>query len=319
MEFENQLRGLWALFGLILWCCDYLRLGKKPSVIYDLATNRTGKKIGRGFVFILGVFAWCLLAIALMGPRKPDGFSKNQAEVNDVFMVVDVSRSMLAEDFKPNRLEVAKKRIIDFVSLRPTDRIGIIMFSERAFTLLPLSTDLDLVRKIVSDIDVGFLGMGTNIGDALALAIARLNSSQTKNRVIVLLTDGVSNVGSMTPLQAAEEAQKDGIKIYAIGVGSEENSRVLRAGGGYQMIPGGSVDFPGLQEISRMTGGKSYLAQSPEALEKVLNEIQQLEKTKIELGGRVLYKELYMKYLIPALMLLVLVELSRKWVMREAV
>ena len=121
---------------------------------------------------------------------------------------------MLATDFKPNRLEVAKQKISDFVALRPKDRIGIVMFSEKAFTLLPLSTDLELIQEIISEIKVGFLGSGTNIGDALALGVARAAQSLTKNKVIVLLTDGVSNVGVMTPEQATREAAEKNIKTY---------------------------------------------------------------------------------------------------------
>src|SRR5690606_32519325 len=179
-------------------------------------------------------------------PKKPAGFVNDPEEVNDVIFVVDVSLSMLADDFKPNRLEVAKQKIQEFVDLRPTDRIALVMFSEKVFTLLPLTSDLKLVRQAISDLRTGFLGSGTNIGDALALGVARGLQSLAKNKVIILLTDGVSNVGTMTPLQAAEEAKNAGIKVYTIAVGGDGDARIPVPGGfgrqRFQYIPGGSFD-----------------------------------------------------------------------------
>jgi hypothetical protein len=167
--------------------------------------------LGFPLLFFVGVAGWAFLSYSLMQPRKAQKFSPSNIEVNDIILCIDVSRSMLAEDIKPNRLEVAKDRIREFVKMRPTDRISVVIFSEKVFTLLPLTTDPVLVDQVLSEISIGYLGSGTNIGDGLALSVARAVNSETKNKVIVLLTDGVANVGTMTPIQAAEEAKKYGI------------------------------------------------------------------------------------------------------------
>ena len=250
------------------------------------------------------------------------GMDKNTIDVNDIFIVLDLSRSMMAEDLKPNRVEAAKQRIKDFVALFPKDRIGIVIFAERVFTLLPLSTDLELIRKMVDQIRLGPLGDGTNIGDALALATGRLLQSQAKSKIILLLTDGVSNVGTLTPLQAAEMAAANKIKIYTVGIGGDKDARIpvgpnMFGVQRYQVIPGGSVDEKGLREIANMTHGKSYMASNNKALQNVLDEINKMERTQIEHSGRIIYQELYFKYLLTGICFLVGAELSRRILLRE--
>ncbi len=222
------------------------------------------------------------LSYSFAGPRRPLETAPSSIEVNDIFFVVDVSRSMLADDIEPNRLEVAKNKLREFAQLRPTDRVGVIMFSERVFTMLPLTTDPTLVDKILSDIRVGFLGSGTNIGDGLALAVARAQTSKTKNKVVILLTDGVNNVGNVTPLQAAKLAKESGIKVYTITLGTKADAKIPVGKGifgtQYQTIPGGSFDLETMQEISDLTNGKSYMAESEESLKEILDEIQNLRK-----------------------------------------
>ena len=152
--------------------------------------------------------------------------------------------------------------------------------------------DLDLIVKMVDDIQIGPLGAGTNIGDALGLAVARLIHSPAKNKVIVLFTDGVSNFGNMTPVQAAEEAKKENIKIYTIGVGGEKDAKIPVGQGmfgtQYQTIPGGSYDIESLKEIAQLTKGKSFIASDDQALENVLQELNSLEKVKIEVKGKII-------------------------------
>ncbi|NOT79466.1 MAG: VWA domain-containing protein [Bacteriovoracaceae bacterium] len=247
---------------------------------------------------------------------------KNTIEVNDIFIVLDLSRSMLAEDLKPNRFEAAKVKIQDFVSMFPRDRIGIVIFAERVFTLLPLSTDLNLINKMVAQVKLGTLGDGTNIGDALALGTGRLIQSLAKNKIIILLTDGVSNVGVLTPLQAAEMANEQKIKIYTIGIGGAKDARIPVGSNmfgvqRYQMIPGGSVDEKGLKEIADLTGGKFYMARDNKALEKVLSDINKLERTEIEQSGKIIYEELYFKFLQLGIIFLILCEGLRRFILRE--
>ncbi|TNF32263.1 MAG: VWA domain-containing protein [Deltaproteobacteria bacterium] len=312
-----------GILGALIWSITYFKVGKKAQVYLPKNLSKGRRTILRTLVFALGLISWGFLSFSLGQPRKPLGLTENNIEVNDIFFVVDVSKSMLAEDFKPNRLEAAKSKITEFVKLRPRDRIGIIMFSEKAFTLLPLSTDLKLIEQIISEINVGFLGSGTNIGDAIALAVARGAQSLAENKVIILLTDGVSNVGSMTPIQAAQEAKEQKIKVYTIGMGGREDARIpvgrtLFGRKQYQTIPGGSIDTKTLQDIASITGAKYYLAQNDQALKDVLLEIEKLERTEIESSGRVIYKELYLKYLFIGVIGLLLAELSRRFVIKEA-
>lgn len=311
-----------AILGLVLavvYIAKFFQLGKRPELVIPTTIKAKGSNgVGRFVTFLIGLAGVLLITFSLAQPRRSLGFAKNDIEANDIFLVVDVSLSMLAEDFKPNRLVVAKNKIRDFVRMRPTDRIGIIIFSEKAFTLLPLSTDLKLIDQSVDDINVGFLGSGTNIGDALALGVGRASQSLAKNKVVVLLTDGVSNVGSMTPIQAAEEAKKAGVKVYSIGIGQRENKKSLKFGRGqYQRLPGGSVDLETLEKISEMTGGKSFYAGNEKALSVVMDEIQNLEKTKINTSGKIVYEELYWSYLLYGLLMLLIAESVQKFVYRE--
>jgi Ca-activated chloride channel family protein len=305
MELGKPYMMIVGVILLVSYMLRMVQLGKKAEVTLPQNKNTTGKNKYSFYHFfsIISMVGILFITYSLGQPRKSLGHVNNNIEVNDIFLVVDVSRSMLAEDFPPNRLIAARKQIRDFVKLRPTDRIGIIMFSEKAFTLLPLSTDLKLIEQSVDDLKVGFLGGGTNIGDALALAVGRATQSIAKNKVIILLTDGVSTMGTMSPIRAAEEAKKINVKVYTIGIGKKKNSKKLRLGAGYQLMPGGSVDLKTLDEISKITGGKSFYAGNEKALTEVLSEIQKLEKTKIKTSGRVIYKEYFWEYLLVGLIL----------------
>jgi len=307
--------------AMLVWSFEYWKLFKTPQLVAPNGKIKRNTSILRVIIFIIGLSAWLLISFAMTGPRKPLKYSPNNIEVNDIYFVVDVSRSMLAEDLKPNRLEVAKEKLREFAALRPTDRIGVIIFSEKVFTMLPLTTDPGLIDQILSEIKIGFLGSGTNIGDALALAVARGQESKTKNKVIILLTDGVNNVGNLTPLQAANMSKEFGMKVYTIGLASNKDAK-LPVGQGlfgmqYQNIPGGSIDLKTLKEISDITGGKSYMAGSEESLKEILDEIQNLEKTKIQSQSQVVYDELFFPYLFWGILLFVFCETSRKFILKE--
>lgn len=322
-EFKTPYYALVCVFGFIVWAIAYWGIFKKSNVYLPKITKRS-LKIGRLAIFIVGGIAWFYLGFATMQPRKSLDIDNNKVKVNDIFFVVDVSLSMLAIDFKPNRLEAAKRKIREFIKLRPKDRIGIIIFSEKVFTLMPLSKDLELVDQVVDQIRTRFLGSGTNIGDALGLAVARGIKSVTENKVIILLTDGVSQVGTLTPLQAAEMAKQNGIKVYTIAIGGRKDakmpsSRDIRGNIIYQTIPGGSYDVKTLKEIADKTGAKSYVAQDEESLKDVLEEIENLERTEIDASSKVIYEEHYHKYFIIGLSLFLLVELSRRYLLREGV
>lgn len=312
---------IWGIVGLLVWSIGFWNIFKSPELVVPRRFVRSMGKFKRIFVYSLGAIGWLFISYSLAGPRLPLGYADNKKEVNDIFFVVDISRSMLAEDFKPNRLEVAKDKIAEFIKLRPKDRIGIIMFSEKAFTLLPLTTDSKLIKEVLTQIKVGLFGGGTNIGDALGLSVARAAQSLAENKVIILLTDGVSNVGNMTPIQAAKEAQKENIKVYSIGIGGNRDAKIPTGRGifgmQYQTIPGGGIDNKTLQEIAKITKGKSYAASNPKALKDVFSEIDKLERTEITSSGKMIYKELYYFYLIIGVGLLLLCEAVRRVWLKE--
>ena len=316
MEYNSIYFSLFGIIAGLFWALDYFGLLRKSSLYFPSSGKKNTRKLLKLICFLIGLSGWAFLSYSLTQPRKPLGFAENKIEVNDIFFIVDVSRSMIADDFKPNRLEAAKSKIIEFVNLRPKDRIGIVVFADKAFTLLPLSTDLELIKEMVGEIRLGLVGNGTNIGDALGLGVARGLQSLAKNKVIILLTDGVSNVGSITPLQAAEQAKKSKIKVYTIGIGGDADTRIV-LGGRSQLIPGGSIDLPTLKKIAETTGGQSFVAKNDKALTNVLKEIEQLERTEIDKSGKIIYKEEYFYYFFIGFFLILLADLLRTYFLRE--
>lgn len=318
LEYNQPYLYLFGILAAFAWILYFFPFFKKSEIYLPNTSNRGVLGALKMIACVVGLIGWGYISYSLTQPRVPMGRSDSKIEVNDIYMVMDCSRSMLADDFYPNRFEVAKAKIIEFAELRSKDRIGIITFAEKIFTVLPLSTDFELVKKIVPEINMGILGNGTNIGDALGLAVARLSGSPTKHKIIILLTDGVSNVGNLTPLQAAEEAQSKKIKIYSIGIGTNGNPRIPSGRpGSYQNIPGGSIDSETLAEISKMTNGKFYYAEDDKTLSKIWEDINNLERTEIKKSGVVLYKELYFQYLVTGFILLVLSEISRRVIARD--
>ena len=325
MEYKYPALVWLGIFAGLAWSVDFWKIFQRSPLYFPLQENNFAwlKKTLRVLLFLIGITGWAFLSYSLMQPRKPQKFTPSNIEVNDIILCIDVSRSMLAEDIKPNRLEVAKSRIRDFVKLRPTDRISVVIFSEKVFTLLPLTTDPALVDQVLSEISIGYLGSGTNIGDGLALSVARAVNSDTKNKVIILLTDGVANVGTLTPLQAAEEAKKYGIKVYTIGLGTDDDAKIPVGNGifgtQYQLIPGGSIDYKTLQEISNLTGGKFYPAKSNGALKEILEDIQKLEKTEIKVNNKIVYDEQFYKFLLLGVCLIISVEILRRLALKDVV
>jgi Ca-activated chloride channel family protein len=325
MEYKTPLLMWLGIAVGIFWALDYWKIFTRSPLYFPLQqeSRQWFRKNLRGLLFIVGVIGWGYLSYSMMQPRKAQKFTPSSIEVNDIILCIDVSRSMLAEDIKPNRLEVAKDRIREFARMRPTDRISVVIFSEKVFTLLPLTTDPALVDQVLSEISIGYLGSGTNIGDGLALSVARAVNSDTKNKVIVLLTDGVANVGTLTPMQAAEEAKRFGIKVYTIGLGTDEDAKIPVGNGifgtQYQLIPGGSIDYKTLKDISDLTGGKFYPAKSNNALKEILDDIQRLEKTEIKVNHKIVYDEQYYSYLLIGVALLFLVELMRRLLLKDVV
>lgn len=324
-ELGNTTYWILGLIGYVFWLLDFFSIFKTTQLVLPqiFFTKKKTKKLMKFIIFLASTIAWALISISLCQPRKPIGRAESSKEMNDIYFVMDVSRSMDAQDFPPNRLEAAKERLGQFVDLSPVDRIGIVMFADKVFTLIPATTDLDLVKESIKQIKIGFLGSGTNIGDAIGLAVARSVSSIAENKTIVLLTDGASNAGVLSPIQAAEKAKEKNIKIYTIGIGGDKNAKLplgRDAFGNmrYQNIPGGSMDFETLDKIAEISGGKSFVAGNDESLAAVLSEINKLERRKIEVSGKMIYEEGYWKFLFIGFILLLICESLRVFVRREA-
>lgn len=252
-----------------------------------------------------------LLAIALLivAFARPQTFSTGEdiyTEGIDIAMVLDISGSMLAEDFKPNRLEAAKKVIDDFIKGRTSDKIGLVIFAAKSFTQCPLTIDYSVLRNLLSEIKSGMIEDGTAIGNAIANGVNRLKDSNAKSKVMILLTDGVNNAGEIDPITAAQIAQKYGIRIYAIGVGTLGEAPYpfqTPFGVRYQMVPV-EIDENLLKQIANITGGKYFRATNNRKLIEIYDEIDKLEKTKVEVTSYRHAKELYFGWTLTALILL---------------
>lgn len=263
---------------------------------------------------VLRVLALLCILLALARPQTRFDEEQVKGEGVDIMLCIDVSGSMLAQDFSPNRLEAAKEVAANFVDSRKTDRVGVVIFSGESFTLCPLTTDKAVLKGQIYNIQSGLLEDGTAIGSGLATSSDRLRSSQSKSKVVILLTDGENNGGQIPPVTAKEIAKKIGIRVYTIGVGSE----------GYAPIPvQGSdgrvsmqrekvnIDEKLLTEIANETGGRYFRVSDNEGLTRVYSEIDQLEKSTIEVTALHRYTERFLPLVLAAFFFL-----SLEWLLR---
>ncbi len=233
--------------------------------------------------FILRILALICVIIVLARPQRTDSWKNSEIEGIDILMTVDVSTSMLAEDLKPNRLEAAKDVAAEFINSRPNDNIGLVIFAGEAFVQCPLTSDHRMVLNLFETIKAGIVEDGTAIGMGIANAVTRLKDSQAKSKVIILLTDGSNNRGDISPLTAAEIAKTFGIRIYTVGVGTNGMAPYPYPIGNtikYVNVPV-EIDEDVLKQIAGTTDGKYFRATSTDKLKEVYQEIDQLEKTKL--------------------------------------
>jgi Ca-activated chloride channel homolog len=239
----------------------------------------------RHALLILRLLSFALIIAALARPQSRSSWKDTKTEGIDIVISLDVSLSMLAKDFKPNRIEVAKDVIIDFIDNRPNDRIGLVVFGGEAFTQCPLTTDHKVLKNMFPQIKAGMLDQGTAIGLGLADAVARIRDSKAKSRVIIFVSDGVNNVGEISPLTAGELARTYGIRVYCIAVGSKGKALqpvAIYAQGEYEYdYVDVDVDEKTMTEISNMTGGKCFRATDNESLREIYREIDKMEKNII--------------------------------------
>ena len=287
----------------------------KMSNLESIANTSTIRSTLRRYLPLLRALALAVLVIALARPRQTLKEEDIKAEGIDICLVMDLSSSMLAQDFKPDRLEVSKRVASDFVSKREHDRIGLSVFSGEAFTQCPLTTDHRVVKEFLAGLRCGLLEDGTAIGMGLATAVNRLKGSESKSKVVILLTDGVNNAGYIKPLTASEIAREFEVKVYTIGVGSTGDALTpvsRRSDGKYIFgLARVEIDEELLAEIATMTGGKYFRATSAESLERIYAEIDQLEKTEIEVTTLKRYSEEFHHFALWGLILLVIELLLR--------
>jgi Ca-activated chloride channel family protein len=233
---------------------------------------------------ILRILSVGLLIVALARPQSTSSSKDITIEGIDIVMAVDISGSMLAEDLKPNRLEAAKDVAIDFIDGRPNDRVGLVVFAGETFTQVPLTTDHTVLKNLFAEVKSGMIEDGTALGDGLATAVSRLRDSKAISKVIIILTDGVNNAGAVDPVSAAEIAELYGIRIYAIGVGSQGTAPypVQTAFGIRYQNMEVEIDEELLQKVADMTEGKYFRATSNTKLKSIYEEIDTLEKSKID-------------------------------------
>lgn len=266
------------------------------------------------FSFVLKLAALSCLIIILCRPQTYDKWSMSDTEGTDIVMAIDISASMLSRDLQPDRLEAAKKVASDFVAKRESDNIGLVIFAGEGFTLLPMTTHQATLLNTIHEISINMLDAdGTAIGDGIATAINRIKDGKAKSKSIILLTDGTNNSGVVAPLTAAEIAQKEGIRIYTIGLGTRGTAETPYAQGFggellYKPMPV-TIDEESLKKVAQMTGGKYFRATDNDVLTSIFNEIDKLEKTKIDVKNFSNTQDNYMPWAW-ALLLLVLLNLT---------
>lgn len=317
----------WVLLGLLLvpllagwWLWRY----RKQEAALQHSNLRLFDGVGaslrvrlRWLPYALRLAAVGVMVVALARPQSMLSREEMKVEGIDIVMAIDVSGSMLAEDFHPNRLEAAKKVAADFVEGRKTDRMGLVVFAGEAFTQVPLTVDHQVLLKQLGAIRSGTVRDGTALGDGLATAINRIKDSQAKSKVIILLTDGVNNQGSVDPMSAAEIAAMYGIRLYTIGIGSRgtapypfRNALGLTV---YQNIPS-EIDEDLMKQMSAATDdGRYFRATNKKTLETIFGEIDQMEKSKIDVTRYAQTRDEQGRWIWLALAFLLLELLSRAW------
>lgn len=270
-----------GLLPMIMW---YIWKQRKIAPAYTVSGTEVFQSVNPGFrtylrhiPFILRIIILSLVTVALARPQSFDSWQDTSIEGVDIVISNDVSISMLATDFKPNRLEVAKEVAKEFITKRPYDRIGLVIFAGESLTQCPLTTDHNNLTHLMDQIDPKLLKDGTAIGMGLATAVNRLRKSEAVSKVIILLTDGVNNQGTISPKTAAELAKAENVKVYTIAVGTN-GARVMTPYGAIKA----EVDEKVLKEIAEMTGGKYFLARDKNALSQIYTEIDKLEKTELD-------------------------------------
>jgi len=282
----------WLMLALPLMVIWYIWRLKKQEGEFNYSSftllkgiKSSSKASARHILLVLKLASAALLITALARPQSRSTWQDTKTEGIDIVISLDVSLSMLAKDFKPNRMEVAKEVIVDFIDARPNDRIGLVIFGGEVFTQCPLTNDHKVLKNMFPQIKAGMLDQGTAIGLGLAGAVARIKESKAKSKVIIMVSDGVNNVGEISPITAGELAKTYGIRVYCIGVGSKGKALqpvAIYAQGQYEYdYVDVEIDEKVMTDISDMSGGKYFRATNKESLKNIYSEIDKMEKTII--------------------------------------
>lgn len=330
MEFANKeyFLLLLLLIPYVLWYFLYRKRSEPTMRMSDTYAYLNASKSWRvrlmSLPMLLRCMAFVIIVVALARPQTHNSWSDKQVEGIDIMLAMDVSTSMLAEDLKPNRIEAAKEVASEFISGRPNDNIGLTIFAGESFTQCPLTTDhaslLNLLQNVRTDIAArGLIQDGTAVGMGLANAVSRLKGSKAKSKVVILLTDGSNNMGDISPLTAAQIAGSLGIRVYTIGVGTNKVAPYpMPVAGGVQYVNMPvEIDTRTLSEISSITEGNFYRATNNRELKQIYHDIDQLEKTKMNVTKFSKRYEAFQPFVIVAVLCLLLELLLRNTVLRR--
>lgn len=306
---------------LIVW---YILTNNRRTASLQISTT-AAKGLGswkvsfRHVLFVLRMVALAFLITALANPQTKNEEKNTEGEGIDIILCMDVSGSMSAQDLRPNRLEAAKSVAIDFINRRPTDRIGIVIFSGESFTQCPLTTDKNVLISAVQNIRFGLLEDGTAIGSGLSTSVDRIRNSKTKSKIVILLTDGENNGGLIDPKTAKEIAKAFGIKVYTIGVGTDgfaPQPEQTPLGVQIRTVKV-SIDEKLMKEIAEQTGGKYFRAKDNDGLSGIYTTIDELEKSKVEITTTTKFTDKFLPFAIAAAFFLLLEILLRYLVFRK--
>jgi Ca-activated chloride channel family protein len=327
MEFKNPLFFLLllVLVPYIVWYVMRFKQSlpslKVPDTTKYVKVPKTFRLYLMHLPFLLRLILISLVVCILARPQSKHSWSDTDVEGIDIMLAVDVSTSMLAQDFKPNRVEALKEIAQKFIEKRPNDNMGLTMFAGEAYTQCPLTTDHAVLMNLYNSVDCnmaarGIIDDGTAIGDGIMNAILRLKESQAKSKVIILLTDGVNNSGNISPQTAAEIAKKYGIRIYTIGIGRNGMAPYPLPTGGTAMLPV-EIDEQTMTKISTETGGQYFRAQKNAELDAIYQDIDKMERTKFNVKQFSRRGELYQPFALVALVVLLLEILLRTVVLKR--
>lgn len=318
---------LWLLLLIIPLTVWYVMKSSKSDPSMRMPTTqafdnmpRSWKEWLRHVMFAMEMLALACLIIILCRPQSSNSWSKTDIEGTDIVLALDVSGSMLAKDFKPNRLDAAKDVAIKFVQNRTSDNIGLVVFAGEAFTQVPMTNDIATLVNYIGNIQIGMLEDGTAVGDGIATAINRIKDGKAKSKSIILLTDGSNNTGVVGPLTAAQIAAKYDIKVYAIGVGTMGQALYPTLGINGQIeytMQKVEIDEKSLQQIATTTGGKYFRATSKSTLRNIFAEIDKLEKTRMDVQRHSQMEDNYQPWAIALLLLLAMCAIIRYTILKS--